>query len=142
MAKYTKDDIINRAKELAMMIADTEEVDFFKRAEAQIHSNEKIRNTISQIKGLQKQAVNLQHYGKEEALRKTEEKIAALEQQLDEIPIVQEFKQSQLDVNDLLQIIASTISNTVTDEIITSTGGDVLRGETGAAVRTGEGCHH
>ena len=35
---------------------------------------------ISTIKGLQKQAVNLQHYGKIEALKKTEEKIAELEQ--------------------------------------------------------------
>ena len=62
--------------------------------------------------------MNLQHYGKTEALKKTEEKIAALEQELDEIPVVQEFKQSQVDVNDLLQLVASTISNTVTDEII------------------------
>lgn len=28
MAKYTKDDIVNQAHELAKMIADTEEVDF------------------------------------------------------------------------------------------------------------------
>ena len=44
---------------------------------------------ISTIKGLQKQAVNFQHYGKEEALKNTEEKIANIEQELDEIPIVQ-----------------------------------------------------
>ena len=41
------------------------------------------------------------------------------------------LKQSQLEVNELLQLIASTISNKVTDEIIVSTGGDVLMGETG-----------
>ena len=57
------------------MIAETEEVDFFKRAEAQINENEKVRKIISRIKGLQKQAVNFQHYGKAEALKKTEEKI-------------------------------------------------------------------
>ncbi|MDF2902966.1 MAG: hypothetical protein K0S25_604 [Bacillus sp. (in: firmicutes)] len=142
MAKYTKDDIVARAKELAQMISETEEVDFFKRAEAQIHESEKVKQTISTIKGLQKQAVNLQHYGKEEALKNVEDKIAQLEQALDEIPIVQEFKQSQVDVNDLLQIIASTISNTVTDEIITSTGGDLLQGKTGSAIDHDEHCHH
>jgi cell fate (sporulation/competence/biofilm development) regulator YmcA (YheA/YmcA/DUF963 family) len=140
LAKFNKDDIIQRAREIALMIADTEEVDFFKRAEAQIHDNEKVKTIISSIKGLQKQAVNFQHYGKTEALKKTEEKIASLEQQLDEIPVVQEFKQSQIEVNDLLQLIATTISNTVTDEVVASTGGDVLRGETGAAIKNDDSC--
>jgi cell fate (sporulation/competence/biofilm development) regulator YmcA (YheA/YmcA/DUF963 family) len=142
VAKFTKDDIVSRAKELASMISETEEVDFFKKAEAKIHTNENVRLLISEIKGLQKQAVNLQHYGKPEALKRVENKIASIEQELDEIPIVQEFKQSQMEVNDLLQLIANTISNTVTDQLIESTGGDVLRGETGANVQNQAGCHH
>ncbi|WML49218.1 RicAFT regulatory complex protein RicA family protein [Neobacillus sp. PS3-34] len=143
MAKYTKDDIVARAVELASIIAETEEVDFFKRAEAQIHSNPKVSMLISDIKGLQKQAVNLQHYGKPEALKKVEDKITSIEQELDEIPVVQEFKQSQMEVNELLQLIASTISNTVTDQLIESTGGDVLRGETGAALNnSNDSCNH
>jgi len=139
VAKYTKDDIVARSTELARMIAETEEVDFFKRAEAHIHENQKVKTLISDIKGLQKQAVNLQHYGKHEALKKVEDKIASIEQELDEIPVVQDFKQSQIEVNELLQLIASTISNTVTDEIIISTGGDVLMGETGASMKNGGG---
>jgi cell fate (sporulation/competence/biofilm development) regulator YmcA (YheA/YmcA/DUF963 family) len=135
VAKYTKDEIVARAKELARMIAETDEVDFFKRAEAQIHENEKVRSLIADIKGLQKQAVNLQHYGKPEALKKVEDKIASIEQDLDDIPVVQEFKQSQIEVNDLLQLVASAISNTVTNDIITSTGGDLLYGETGASMK-------
>jgi len=142
VAKYTKDDIVNRAKELAKMIAETEEVDFFKRAEAQIHGNETVSKLISEIKGLQKQAVNLHHYGKPEALKRTEDKIAKIEAELDAIPVVQEFKQSQGDVNDLLQLVASTISNKVTDEILTSTGGDLLSGETGAEIQNKECSHH
>jgi cell fate (sporulation/competence/biofilm development) regulator YmcA (YheA/YmcA/DUF963 family) len=142
LAKYTKDDIVLRAKELANMIAETEEVDFFKRAEEQIHANENVRLYISEIKGLQKQAVNLQHYGKPEALKRVENKIASIEEELDAIPVVKEFKQSQVEVNELLQLIANTISNTVTDELIASTGGDVLRGETGANVKNQAGCDH
>jgi cell fate (sporulation/competence/biofilm development) regulator YmcA (YheA/YmcA/DUF963 family) len=143
VAKYTKDDIVARAKDLARMIAETDEVDFFKRAEAHIHENQKVRTLIADIKGLQKQAVNLQHYGKPEALKKVEGKITTIEQELDDIPVVQDFKQSQVEVNELLQLIAVTISNTVTDEIITSTGGDVLLGETGASMKNGGGaCDH
>ena len=32
--KYTKDEIIAKAREIAYMIANTEQVEFFKRAEA------------------------------------------------------------------------------------------------------------
>ncbi|MBB6444193.1 RicAFT regulatory complex protein RicA family protein [Bacillus benzoevorans] len=141
MGNYTKDDIIAKARELAKMIAETDEVDFFKRAEAAIHENEKVRVNIKTIKGLQKQAVNLQHYGKEEALKKTEEKISQLEQELDAIPVVNEFKQSQGDVNDLLQLVATTISNAVTNEILETTGGNLLSGETGAELAN-KSCHH
>ncbi|MEC5269269.1 YlbF family regulator, partial [Heyndrickxia coagulans] len=74
MQKFTKDDIVAKAAELAKMIAETEEVDFFKRAEAQINENERVRNLIANIKALQKQAVNLQHYGKKEALKQVEAK--------------------------------------------------------------------
>jgi cell fate (sporulation/competence/biofilm development) regulator YmcA (YheA/YmcA/DUF963 family) len=139
VAKYTKDDIVARAAELARMIAETEEVDFFKRAEAQLNENNKVHTMIADIKGLQKQAVNLQHYGKPEALKKVEDKINSIEQELDEIPVVRDFKQSQVEVNELLQLIASTISNTVTDEIIISTGGDLLAGETGSSLKNGGG---
>lgn len=139
MAKYSKDDIVKRARELAVMIAETEEVDFFKRAEAQLNENQKVRETIASIKSLQKQAVNFQHYGKTEALKQVEAKIDRLQEELDELPIIQQFQESQINVNDLLQLVANTISNTVTDEIIVSTDGDLLRGETGSQVRNSPG---
>lgn len=137
--RYTKKEIIARAKELAQMITETEEVDFFKRAEAQIQENQKIREKIASLRSLQKQAVNFQHYGKHEALKMIEAKIEKVENEIDEIPIVQEFKQSQTEVNDLLQMVANTVSNTVTDEIIRQTGGDIMKGETGAQVNNAPG---
>lgn len=136
MGKYTKTEIIDKARELAKMIAETEEVNFFKRAEAKINENQKVREKINSIKSLQKQAVNFQNYGKIKALKQVEEKIEALEKEIDEIPIVQEFKESQYEVNELLQMVSNTIANTVTNEIILSTDGDLLQGKTGAQVRS------
>lgn len=121
MTLYSKKDIVQQARNLAKMISETEEVDFFKRAEAQINENEKVSAIINQIKTLQKQAVNLKHYEKLEALKQVESKIDALQEELEGIPIIQEFRDSQIEVNDLLQLVAHTISNQVTNEIITST---------------------
>lgn len=93
-----------------------------------------MREKIASLKTLQKQAVNFQHLGKEKALNMIEGKIEGIEQEIDEIPVVQQFKQSQMDVNDLLQLVSNAIANEVTNEIIASTGGDLLRGETGSKV--------
>jgi len=90
---------------------------------------------IKQIKALQKQAVNLQNYGKVNMLQKVEEKIEELQKEIDEIPVVQEFKDSQVEVNDLLQMVTHTIANTVTNEIIKSTEGDLLSGKTGSQLK-------
>lgn len=136
---YTKDEIVAKARELAEMISESKEVDFFKRAEAQLNENQKVREMIASIKSLQKQAVNFQHYGKHEALKQVEAKIEKIQNELDEIPIIQEFQESQMEVNDLLQLVSHTISNKVTNEIITSTGGDLLSGETGSKVRSSTG---
>ncbi|WP_040228212.1 RicAFT regulatory complex protein RicA family protein [Bhargavaea cecembensis] len=136
---YTKHDIIEKAKELAEMISNTEEVEFFKRAEEQINENQTVREKIASLKSLQKQAVNFQQYGKERAQQLVEGKISQIEQEIDEMPIVREFKQSQIDVNQLLQLVSNTIANDVTNRIIESTEGDLLRGETGSKVRNAPG---
>ena len=132
--KFTKDEIIEKARVLAHMLANTEEVEFYKRAEAQINENQKVREKIASMKSLQTQAVNFQNYEKERALKAIEKKIEQVQGEIDAIPLVQEFKQSQDEVNDLLQLVSNTIANSVTDEIIESTGGDLLRGETGSYV--------
>ena len=132
---YTKDEIVEKAKEIAHMIANTEEVEFFKKAEEQINENQKVREKIASLKTLQKQAVNFQHLGKEKALKMIEGKIATIEEEIDQIPVVQQFKQSQFEVNELLQLVSNAIANNVTNEIIETTGGDLLRGETGSKVK-------
>ncbi|MFT8321229.1 MAG: YlbF family regulator [Bacillus sp. (in: firmicutes)] len=117
MAKFTREEIIRRTEKLANMIRETEEVDFYKKAEQQINQNVKVNDKIAQIKKLQKQAVNLQHYGKFSALKETEKAINTLQQEIDELPIVNEFKQSQAEVNELLQVVTKTISDQVVNKL-------------------------
>ena len=120
MAKYTREEIMARTEELARMISQTDEVDFYKRAEQQINQNQKVNDRIEQIKKLQKQAVNLQHYGKVAAWKETEAKIDALQQEIDELPIVSEFKESQEEVNDMLQMVTRTIAEKVETNVLST----------------------
>ncbi|WP_138414701.1 RicAFT regulatory complex protein RicA family protein [Aquibacillus sediminis] len=141
MAEYTRKQVIDEAHKLANMVANIEEIDRFKQLEAKLNKNQKIQSLITKIKTLQKQAVNFQAYGKKEAQKKVDAEIDRLQQEIDEIPIVQEFKDSQVEINDLLQLVSNTIAREVTNEVIRSTDGDVLAGQTGSKV-SGSSCGH
>lgn len=140
MAEYTRSQVVEEAERLAKMMASTEEIDRFKQIEAKLNENQKVQSLITKIKALQKQAVNFQAYGKNEALKKVEAEIDRLQEEIDAIPVVQEFKDSQGTINDILQLVSSTISREVTNEVIRSTGGDLLSGETGSKAKNGSSC--
>ncbi len=126
----SRQEILDQARELSDLIANSSEVDFFIKAEQKIKKHDRVNMLISQIKRKQKEAVNAEHLKKPNLLAQIEADLEELNNQLDEIPVVQEFKQSQVEVNDLLQLVTSVISNTVTEKIILSTGGDPLNGKT------------
>lgn len=128
---YTQKEILDKARELAAMISRTNEVDFFKRAELQIKHNERVQDLIDKLKQKQKQMVMFESINKKELVEKVEAEYNQLQEELDAIPLVTEFKQSQVDVNDLLQMVTNVITNTVSERIILDTGGNPLTGETG-----------
>jgi len=124
-------EIIDKARELADLIAQSEEVEFYRRAEQQIKRSQKVQSLIAQLKRTQKELVHAKQLQKHQLAAQLEEKLERLQDELDEIPIVVEFKESQLEINDLLQLVTNVISNTITEKIILSTGGNLLTGETG-----------
>lgn len=141
MKQFTRQEVLSEAKQLAEMLAKTEEIERFKVVEAKINANQKVQRLISRIKRLQKQAVNYQAYEKTGALNKVEKEIDNLQDELDTIPIVQEFKEIQSVVNDVLQLVSGTIAREVTNHVIRDTDGDLLTGETGSKVKNGTSCH-
>lgn len=110
---YTKEEVMQEAGRLAERLKETEEVDFFIRAEKQINDNVRIQNLIQEIKDKQKQAVNFQHYEKTEAKRQVEAQINDLHEEIENIPIVGQFRQSQTEVNYILQLISDQITASI-----------------------------
>jgi len=138
MAEYTRKEVLDEARHLASMLSNIEEINRFKEVEAKINNNKKVQKNISSIKTLQKQAVNLQAYEKKAALEKVESQIDRLQDEIDAIPVVQEFKEIQIVVNDILQLVTGTIAREVTNNIIEATGGDLLEGKTGTKIPTND----
>lgn len=132
MTIYSREEVLKQAKELAAMLSKTEEIERFKVLEAKVNENEKIQRLVSKVKTLQKQAVNLQAYEKKNALEIVEAEIDKAQEELDSIPVVEEFQEIQAVVNDVLQLVSGTIAREVTNHVIKDTGGDLLQGKTGA----------
>ncbi len=113
-----REDILARARELAHLITTTEEVQLFQRAEKLIQANEKVQGLIAQLKKRQKELVAFETTFKNEQMAaKIQKEIDQLQDELDNMPVVQQFQQSQVDVNYLLQSIVSIIRDTVAEKV-------------------------
>lgn len=112
-----RDDIMAKAKQLSELICTTEEVRQYQQAEKQIQQQTKVQGLISSIKKKQKELVAFQSFQNAKMVEKIEHEIHELQDELDNIPLVVEFQQSQSDVNYLLQLIISVIRDTVSEKI-------------------------
>lgn len=113
-----RDDILARAKELAQLITTADEVRTYQNAERLIQRHDRVQGLISQIKKKQKELVAFQKTFKNPAMvEKIEGEIAVLQDELDGMPVVQQFQQSQTDVNYMLQSVVSIIRDTVAEKL-------------------------
>ncbi|PXW92461.1 cell fate (sporulation/competence/biofilm development) regulator YmcA (YheA/YmcA/DUF963 family) [Streptohalobacillus salinus] len=110
---YSNEDVLNKATEVAKSLEELEEVQTFKALKARLDQNQKVKDKISAIKQLQKQAVNLQAYGKTNAVKALDVEIDQIQAEIDQLPIVEEFKSNQVVVNDILKQMIASIDHQV-----------------------------
>lgn len=112
-----RDDIMAKAKQLAEMICTTEEVSQYQKAEKLVQKHDRVQELISSMKKKQKEIVAFESFQNQAMVEKIEKEIDELQQEIDNIPLVVEFQQSQTDVNYLLQLVMSVIRDTVAEKI-------------------------
>lgn len=112
-----REDILSKTKELADLLVTSDEVITYQKAEKLIKDNETIQSLISQIKKKQKEVVAFESFQNEEMVKKIEAEMEALQDELDQIPIVQQFQQTQTDINYLLQLVVSVIKDSISEKI-------------------------
>jgi cell fate (sporulation/competence/biofilm development) regulator YmcA (YheA/YmcA/DUF963 family) len=119
-----REDIMSKAKELADLIGTSEEVQQFQKAEKLIQQHERIQTLISAIKKKQKEIVAFETFQNQAMVQKIEREIEELQDELDGIPLVTEFQQSQSDINYLLQLVVSVIRDTVASKVNVESGSE------------------
>ena len=108
---YSEKEIIRKVESLAEKIGKLEVVQDYHNVEKQIHNNQAIKQKMNRLKAQQKQSVNFQNYGKQNALEQSEVKIQNLKDEINELPIVEEFRSAQYEANDLLQMMVKTMED-------------------------------
>lgn len=108
---YSKNDVLNNADELANKIKNLKMIQSYQNIESQIHENQSIETKMKQLKLYQKQSVNFQNYNKLQAFEESEDKIKSLENDINELPIVEEFRVAQFEANNFLQTMIETMEN-------------------------------
>ncbi len=100
---YNKDDVLKQADNIANKIKNLDTIKTYQQIEAQIHQNQTIKTKMDMLKKHQKQAVNFQNYGKQNALEQSEHTIQSIEAEINTLPIVEQFQTSQYEANHYLQ---------------------------------------
>lgn len=122
------EDVIEKAKHLGDMLTEADEVQVFLQAENKIKSHERVQSLIAEIKKKQKEIVAFEQLKYEPMISKVQAELDELNAELDSIPVVQTFKQSQVDVNYMLQLVIGIIADTVSEKINIETGGELASG--------------
>lgn len=120
--------VLSFAQRLAERMNASAEIQRFRLAETQVKESSVVSQLIETIKKKQKELVHAKHYNKSEYARMLEKELDQLHNELEQLPIVCEYQQSQVEVNNLLQMIQSILAEAVSDKIEIETGGVVSTG--------------
>lgn len=120
--------VLAKAQEIAKKICALEEVKRFHLAEQQLNESKSVNDLIQLIKSKQKELVHAKHYQKDEYVRLLEKELDELQYQFDHLPIVMEYQQTQVEVNDLLQIVQRILFENIEKNFSVETGGKIAGG--------------
>jgi cell fate (sporulation/competence/biofilm development) regulator YmcA (YheA/YmcA/DUF963 family) len=120
--------VLALAQQFADRLQASEEIQRFRQAEQQVKESQSVHNYIEGVKRKQKELVHAKHYQKEKYVQLLERELECLNDELAQLPIVREYQQLQVEVNDLLQTIQQVLADVISAKIDIEIGGDVPQG--------------
>ncbi|QKG84511.1 hypothetical protein GXN76_08490 [Kroppenstedtia pulmonis] len=117
--------ILVHAARLGKRLSETDEIRRFRLAEHQIQQSQRVNSLIEEIKRKQKELVHAKHYQKHEYIHQVENDLKLLQEEMDNLPIVKEYQQSQVEVNDLLQTLQKAVADAISERLQVEVGGEV-----------------
>ena len=107
---YSKDDILKQADQLTSKIQDLDLIKSYQNIEKQIHENRNIESKMNRLKNNKSNLLIFKIMGNNMLINNQKMKLK-LEDEINELPIVEEFRSAQYEANDLLQLMISTMED-------------------------------
>jgi cell fate (sporulation/competence/biofilm development) regulator YmcA (YheA/YmcA/DUF963 family) len=120
--------VLQLASQFADKVRNSSEVERFHLAEQQVNKSQSVQSLIETIKKKQKELVHAKHFKKEMYKKQVEKELDELNYKLDHMPIVLEYQQRQVEMNEMLQTIQEVIAQTVSKKLEIETGGEIASG--------------
>lgn len=117
MSTITKEEIFDKTRDIAKLLAQQEEVTLYKKAEQQIAKHQRIQELIANIKRKQQELVNAKHLNKKNYVKQLEEELDRLNKELHDIPLIDQYQQSQAEINKYLQSMLNIIKLEISKKI-------------------------
>lgn len=120
--KKSEHPVLIKARKMAEKIKSLDEVKQFRLAEQQLNESRSVHGLIQSIKLKQKELVHAKHYEKTEYIRQVEKQLDELQNEFNHLPIVKEYQQMQVEVNDLLQVVQQILFENLEKKFSVETG--------------------
>jgi cell fate (sporulation/competence/biofilm development) regulator YmcA (YheA/YmcA/DUF963 family) len=104
-------------EKLLDLLKNHESVQQFQTVRNRAENHPKLKELEAQIKAAQKDAVNFEHYGKPEAQRQAVAEINRLNKEYKSHPLVESYRQSLIEADELLQHVSTMIQKNVNQVI-------------------------
>ncbi len=108
----TIEEVLNKLLE---KIGDNEVIMSYKEIAVKVDQHEGLKQMVEEIKKLQKDAVQFDHYEKPEAHKEAVRLANAKQQEFDEHPLVIAYREKLIEANDLLQHMTHLLEKSVND---------------------------
>lgn len=122
MVSTTSHPVLKRVHLFASKLQNCAEVARFRLAEEQVEHSSTVQELIQTIKKKQKELVHAKHYQKTAYQRQLEKELEELNRKLENLPIVREYQQSQVEMNDLVQTIQKILVDALSEKIDVEVG--------------------
>ncbi|GAX90941.1 YlbF family regulator [Effusibacillus lacus] len=106
-----------QAYELGSLIAESPEVDAYKKAKDLMEEHPEIQPLLRKLREMQTEYDRLKEYSQGPHLKGLEESISRTIEELDGFPEVVSFKEACAKVDDLLQSVTTVLANCITGKV-------------------------
>jgi cell fate (sporulation/competence/biofilm development) regulator YmcA (YheA/YmcA/DUF963 family) len=110
-------ELLGHAYELGSLIAESPEVEAYKKAKEEMESHPEIYPLLSKLREMQEEYDKLQSYGGGEHLKGLEQSISDILEKLDQFEEVKTFKATSAKVDELLQSVTTMLANCITGKV-------------------------